>query len=94
MMLEAGEVRSHWTEYFGQLYLEEYGRRLLSLASVLILAVDSSTDDTELSLPEVREAMSKLKSGRELGGCSVTEMLKDVFEILVNGLHAALSVVW
>ncbi|XP_069997620.1 uncharacterized protein [Penaeus vannamei] len=59
-------VRGRWAEYFEQLYQVDPPTVNLDVGSAMILLPDPSITEDPLSLTEVGEAISKLKSGKVL----------------------------
>ncbi|XP_070000270.1 uncharacterized protein [Penaeus vannamei] len=85
-------VRERWAEYFEQLYQVDPPTVNLDAGSAVISLPDPSISEDLPSVIEVRGAISKLKSGKAVGICSITaELLKAGGEPVVQGLHAVLA---
>lgn len=88
-------VHEHWAEYFGQLYQVFPSVFSLNSSDVAILLPDPPITEDPPTLTEVREAISKLKCGKDTGTCDIpAELLKAGDEPMAYGLHTVLAAIW
>ena len=92
---EPYEVRARWAEYFEQLFQVEPPTESLDAGGVVIPLPDPQISEEPPTLTEVREAVSKLKSGKAAGFCGIpAELLKFGGDSMTRGLHAVLAAIW
>ncbi|XP_069995851.1 uncharacterized protein [Penaeus vannamei] len=88
-------VWERWAENFKQLYQVDPPTVNLDAGSAEVPLPDPPISEDAPSLTKVRGAISKLKSGKAAGICSIpAELLKAGVEPIAWGLHVVLVAIW
>ncbi|XP_069971661.1 uncharacterized protein [Penaeus vannamei] len=88
-------VRERWDEYFEQLYQVDPPTFNFDEGRAVIPLPDPPISEDPSFLTEVREAISKLKSGKSAGICGIpAELLKAVGRPMARGIHAVLATIY
>ena len=86
LVWDAGGQMARFAEYFEQLFMVDLPSGQLQTAGLQTLHADPPIDETTPSIGDVKEAVAKLRGGKEAGICNIsTELLKAGGEAMICG---------